>query len=217
MIKKFQAKTCSPKVAITRSGVSCVSARTCFHNKQLISKLIENVRLRPDFRSKIFKPILFLLLLLCVLNVDEDHRLKHQNHEELIQKCFVFLERRQRKWSNQRKLSTNHVFKRLFRFFTLDLKVRLIQAFLLKAELHNVVGYVYRFKRAAGGYARFLNSVVFQLVQKWYQNRSIYHGLEVREENLFLASFVPSFLASFVASCLASFVVSFLRHFWRHS
>jgi len=95
----------------------------------------------------------------------------------------MFLERRQRKWSNQRKLSTNHVFKRLFQFFILDLKVRLIEAFPVKAEFHNVVGYVYRFKKAAGGYAQFFNSLVFQLVQKWHQNRSSYHGLEVREEN----------------------------------
>jgi hypothetical protein len=61
----------------------------------------------------------------------------------------------------------------------------LIGAFPVKAELHNVVGYVYRFKRAAGGYARFLNSLVFQLVQKWHRNQPIYHGLEVREENVF--------------------------------
>ena len=122
---------------------------------------------------------------MCVVNVDEVHRLKHQNHEELIQKCFVFLEGRQRrKWTDKKKISLNHCFKSLFQFI-LDLKVRLIEAFPVKAELHNVVGYVYRFKRAAGGYARFLNSLVFQLVQKWHRNQPIYHGLEVREENVF--------------------------------
>ena len=88
----------------------------------------------------------------------------------LVQKCFVFLEGRQRgKWTNKRKISLNHCFKSLFRF-NLDLKVRLIEAFPVKAELHNVVGYVYRFKRAAGGYAQFLNSTVFQLVHKWHQS-----------------------------------------------
>ena len=179
-----------------------------------------------------------MLLLLCV---DEVDRLKHQNHEELIQKCFVFLERRQRKWLNQRKLSTNHVFKRLFRFFTLDLKVRLIEAFPVKAELHNVAGYVYRFKRAAGGYAQFLNSVAFQLVHKCHQNCSSYHGLEVREDNLFwpfsvlirrsfsvtsllavftsfftslFTSFFTSFCTSFFTSFLTSVLTSFLMSFF---
>jgi hypothetical protein len=90
-----------------------------------------------------FKPILILLLVLCV--VDEVHRLKHQNnHEELIQKCFVFLKGQQGKWTGKRKISLNHCFKRLFQLI-LDLKVRLIEAFPVKAELHNAAGFVYQF------------------------------------------------------------------------
>ncbi len=67
------------------------------------------------------------------------------------------------KWE-QRQISANHVFKSLLKcyIFDLALKVRLIEAFPVKVELHNVAGYVYRFKRATGGYAQFLNSLVFQ-------------------------------------------------------
>jgi hypothetical protein len=79
----------------------------------------------------------------------------------LVQKCFVFLIGRQGKWTGKRKISLNQCFKRLFQLI-LDLKVRLIEAFPVKMELHIVVGYVYRFKRAVGGYAQFLNSLVFQ-------------------------------------------------------
>jgi hypothetical protein len=64
----------------------------------------------------------------------------------------VFLKGRQGKWTGKRKISFNQCFKRLFQLI-LDLKVRLIEAFPVKMELHIVVGYVYRFKRAAGGYA----------------------------------------------------------------
>ena len=66
----------------------------------------------------------------------------------------------------KRKISLNHCFKSLF-WFSLDLKVRLIEAFPVKAELHNVAGYVYRHERAAGGYARFLNSLVFVPISGW--------------------------------------------------
>ena len=86
----------------------------------------------------------------------------------------------------------------------------------MKAELHNVAGYVYRHERAAEGYARFLNSLVFQLVQKWHQNRSIYHGLEVREGNVFrpfsasiCMSILTTFLASFFTSVFTLFFMSF--------
>jgi hypothetical protein len=59
--------------------------------------------------------------------------------------------------------------------------VRLIKAFPVKMELHIVDGYVYRYKRAAGGAAQFLNSLVNQLAQKCYHNHCIYHALKVRE------------------------------------
>jgi hypothetical protein len=36
----------------------------------------------------------------------------------------------------------------------------LIKAFPVKVELHNVAGYVYRYKRAAGGSAQFFNFLV---------------------------------------------------------
>ncbi len=143
---------------------------------------------RPDFRLRIFKPILiFLFLLLCC--VDEYESLKHRDRHRhrqnekhqfptfydnndvdgdcvnniLVQKCFVFLKGRQEKWTGKRKISLSHCFKKLFRLI-LNLKVRWIEAFPVKMELHIVVGYVYRFKRAAGGYAQFLNSLIFQLL-----------------------------------------------------
>jgi hypothetical protein len=46
------------------------------------------------------------------------------------------------------------------------LMVRLIEAFPVKMELHIVDGYVYQYKRAAGGAARFLNYLRNQLEQK---------------------------------------------------
>jgi hypothetical protein len=173
---------------------------------------------------KIFKPLLiFLLLLLSV--VDEIDRLKHQQNGKhqfekfyddndggdgvnniSVQKCFVFLKGPQGKWTGKRKISLNRCFKRLCQLI-LDLKVRLIEAFPVKMELQIVNGYVYRFKRAAGGYAQFLNSLVFQLVQKWQQNHSIYHGVEVREENVFWpfsASICTSILTTFLASFFTS-------------
>jgi hypothetical protein len=93
----------------------------------------------------------------------------------LVQKCFVFLKGQQGKWTGKKKISLNHCFTKNFQLI-LDLQVRLIEAFPMKAELNNVAGFVYLFKKAAGGYAQFLNSLVFQLVRKWHQNCSIYHS-----------------------------------------
>ncbi len=43
--------------------------------------------------------------------------------------------------------------------------VRLIKAFPVKMELHIVDGYVYRYKRAAGGTALFFNYFGYQLAR----------------------------------------------------
>ena len=126
---------------------------------------IKKLRKFLTWLSKNFKPIPILIFLLLLLCVDEVDRLKHQQNgvnNKLVQKCFVFL-KRQRKWTGkQRQISTTQVFKSKINFVnsTFRLLVRSIKAFSVKLELHNVAGYVYSYKRAAGGSAQFFNFLV---------------------------------------------------------